>query len=77
MWLFQEAQSYGVDYCVPDLLFNNDTENLVVPELVQIPGCLDQQVRAMLNRPVDSPFEVQLYTDICSFLEGNRVTIGH
>lgn len=66
---FQEVETYGIDYCTPDLVFNDDQESLVVPELVQIPDSIIGEVNAKLQQPVDSPYEVQQYLDICHLIQ--------
>ncbi|WAR11835.1 hypothetical protein MAR_026015 [Mya arenaria] len=62
----EEAESYGIDYVTPDLVFNNDQEGLVVPPLMEIPADATREVETILQQPVDSPFEVKVYKDICN-----------
>lgn len=43
---------------------NDDQESLVVPELENIPDCISAEVNAILHQPVESPYEVQLSTNL-------------
>ena len=67
--ILQEAQAYGMDYGIPDSVCNSDEECIVVPELLQVQEDIFTEINEILEQPVDTPFEVQIYMAVCSRLE--------
>ncbi|KAL4217142.1 hypothetical protein ACF0H5_023596 [Mactra antiquata] len=57
---------YGVDFDCPEPVY--DEPDIVVHPLLQLdPGLLSEIIR-MAERHVETPFEVQTYTNICTYL---------
>ena len=57
-----------MDYVQPDLIWNDDTDHLTVPALLNICEEIQQIVRPLLQQQVDSPYEVEIFQNVCHAL---------
>ncbi|XP_052768923.1 uncharacterized protein LOC128209106 isoform X3 [Mya arenaria] len=67
----EESEVYGMDFGIPESVCNAVEESIVVPQLLQVPevNYPEAEINAILEQPVDTPFEVQTYMDVCSLFE--------
>ena len=66
----QESETYGIDFGIHETDYNID-ESIVVPQLLQLPDDIypTAEINALIEQPVETPFEVQMYLNVRSLLE--------